>query len=85
VPDDVAALTWDALGIVQKAIQSTGKLTGNIEKDRKAVRDAMAQVKEYAGITGKMTFTEDGDPVKCAVIVRISEKGEFEFFKSVCP
>jgi len=85
VPDDVAALTWDALGIVQKAIQSIGKLTGNIEKDRKAVRDAMAKVKEYAGITGKMTFTEDGDPVKCAVIVRISEKGEFEFFKSVCP
>ena len=32
-----------------------------------------------------MTFTEDGDPVKCAVIVRISEKGEFEFYKSVCP
>jgi len=85
VPDDVGALTWDALGIVQKAIQSTGKLTGNVEKDRKAVRDAMAKVKEYAGITGKMTFTEDGDPVKCAVIVRISEKGEFEFFKSVCP
>jgi branched-chain amino acid transport system substrate-binding protein len=85
VPDDVAALTWDSLGIVQAAIQSTGKLTGNIEEDRKSVRDAMAGVKEYEGITGKMTFTEEGDPIKCAVIVRISEKGEFEFYKSVCP
>jgi branched-chain amino acid transport system substrate-binding protein len=85
VPDDVAALTWDSLGIVQAAIQSTGNLTGNIERDRKSVRDAMAGVKEYEGITGKMTFTEEGDPIKCAVIVRISEKGEFEFYKSVCP
>jgi branched-chain amino acid transport system substrate-binding protein len=85
VPDDVAALTWDSLGIVKTAIEHIGKLTGNIEKDRKNVRDAMAKVKEYNGITGKMTFTEDGDPIKCAVIVRISDKGEYEFYKSVCP
>jgi branched-chain amino acid transport system substrate-binding protein len=85
VPDDVAALTWDALGIVQKAIESSGKITGNIEKDRKAVRDALAKIKEFDGITGKMTFTEDGDPIKCAVIVKISDKGEFEFYKSACP
>jgi branched-chain amino acid transport system substrate-binding protein len=45
----------------------------------------MAKIKDFAGITGGMTFTEDGDPVKCAVIVRISDAGEFEFFKSVCP
>jgi branched-chain amino acid transport system substrate-binding protein len=85
VPDDVGALTWDALRIVQTAIQNTGGLTGDIVKDRKAVRDAMAKIKEFDGITGKMTFTEDGDPIKCAVIVRISDKGEFEFYKSVCP
>ena len=35
--------------------------------------------------TGTMTFTEDGDPIKCAVIVKINDKGEFQFFKSVCP
>ena len=28
---------------------------------------------------------EEGDPIKCAVIVRISDAGEFEFYKSVCP
>ena len=85
VPDDVAALTWDSLGIVQEAIQNCGNITGDLKQDRKCVRDAMANVKEYQGITGKMTFTEDGDPIKCAVIVRISDKGEFEFYKSVCP
>jgi branched-chain amino acid transport system substrate-binding protein len=85
VPDDVAALTWDSLGIVQTAIQSLDGLTGDIEKDRKAVRDAMAKVQEFDGITGKMTFTEEGDPIKCAVIVKISDQGEYAFYKSVCP
>ncbi|MFH1293693.1 MAG: ABC transporter substrate-binding protein [Pseudomonadota bacterium] len=85
VPDDVAALTWDAMGIVQGAIQSCGKISGNVEKDRRCVRDAMARIRQFNGITGQMTFTEEGDPIKCAVIVRISEKGEFKFYKSVCP
>ena len=85
VPDDVGALTWDSFRIVQKAIESCGKITGNVEKDRQCVRDAMAKIKEFDGITGKMTFNEDGDPSKCAVVVKISDKGEFEFFKSVCP
>jgi branched-chain amino acid transport system substrate-binding protein len=85
VPDDVAALTWDALRLAQTAIESNGKLTGKIKEDRKSVRDALAKVKEFHGITGDMTFTEEGDPKKCAVIVKISDKGEYEFYKSVCP
>jgi len=85
VPDDVAALTWDAMRIVEKAIKDCGKITGDIKADRKCVRDAMARIKDFEGITGKMTFTEEGDPIKCAVIVKISETGEFEFYKSACP
>ncbi len=84
-PDDVGALTWDALRLVQKAIEDTGKLTGNLKNDRVAVKDALAKIKEFDGITGKMTFTPEGDPIKCAVVVRISDKGEFEFYKSACP
>lgn len=84
-PDDVAALTWDSMRIVQMAIEGAGTLTGDIKKDRQAVRDAMATIKGFDGITGGMTFTENGDPLKCAVIVRISHSGEFEFYKSVCP
>jgi branched-chain amino acid transport system substrate-binding protein len=85
VPDDVAALTWDAMGIAQKAIQDCGTLTGDIKADRKCVRDALAKIKDFNGITGKMTFTEEGDPIKCAVIVKISDAGQFEFYKQVCP
>src|SRR4030067_3149461 len=85
VPDDVAALTWDACRLLLQAMQDSGKLTGDLEKDREALKGHLAQIKDFQGITGKMTFTPDGNPIKCAVIVRISEKGEFEFYKSVCP
>jgi branched-chain amino acid transport system substrate-binding protein len=86
VPDDVAALTWDAFGLVQTAIQNCGTITGDLATDRKCVRDALAQIKDYQGITGNMTFTPgSGDPQKCAVIVKISDTGEFTFFKQVCP
>jgi branched-chain amino acid transport system substrate-binding protein len=85
IPDDVAALTWDSMLIVQQAIQACGKITGDLEADRKCIRDAMAQIKDFDGITGKMTFTEEGDPIKCAVIVRIDEQGQFSFYKQVCP
>lgn len=85
VPDDVAALTWDATRIVLKAIQDTGGLSGKLKKDRKAIREAMAAIPSFEGITGSMKFDAQGDPVKCAVVVKISDKGEFEFTKSVCP
>jgi len=85
VPDDVAALTWDAMGIVQRAIQDCGKLSGDVKKDRQAVRDAMSKIKKFDGITGTMDFSQGNDPLKCAVVVRISDKGEFEFYKSACP
>lgn len=85
VPDDVAALTWDAMLLVQRAIQDTGGLTGDLKKDRDNVRSAMARIRKFQGITGEMTFSGGGDPSKCAVIVRISDTGRFEFYKSVCP
>jgi branched-chain amino acid transport system substrate-binding protein len=85
VPDDVAALTWDAVALVAEAIQKTGALDGDTRKMRKAIRDNLASVKEFKGITGNMRFDEQGDPIKCAVIVAIDDKGEFTFKESVCP
>lgn len=85
VPDDVAALTWDATRLLLDAIKNTNGLSGAIEKDRDAIKDQLGKIKDFDGITGKMTFTPEGDPIKCAVIVKISDKGEFEFYKSVCP
>ena len=60
-------------------------LAGNADKDRDAIKDRLTEIKDFDGITGKMTFTPGGNPTKCAVIVKISDKGEFEFYKSACP
>jgi len=85
VPDDVAALTWDAINLLVEAIKNTKGLSGNLDKDRDAVKDQLTQIKDFEGITGKMSFQPGGNPIKCAVVVKISDKGEFEFFKSACP
>ena len=84
VPGDVAALTWDAMGIVLQAIQNTGGLSGDLAKDREAVKDELGKITDFDGITGNMTFTPEGDPIKCAVIVKISG-GKFTFYDQACP
>lgn len=68
-PDDVAALTHDAFGLLVEAL----KLAKSAE--RQALRDAMASVKGYQGVTGEIRFVEgSGDPIKSAVIMQV--KGE---------
>jgi branched-chain amino acid transport system substrate-binding protein len=84
-PDDVAALTWDATRVVLLAIQNTGGLSGKLKKDRLAIKKGMEAITSFDGITGSMKFDEQGDPIKCAVVVKISDSGEFEFAESVCP
>jgi len=84
-PDDVAALTWDATRLVLQAIQEAGTVASDVCKERKAIREAMSKIQKFEGITGTMSFDEQGDPIKCAVVVKISPKGEFEFTESVCP
>jgi len=85
VPDDVAALTWDATRMVLQAIQDTGEVKSSVRKMRRSIRDALSDIEKFDGVTGAMHFDEQGDPVKCAVVVRISEENEFVFTEQVCP
>jgi branched-chain amino acid transport system substrate-binding protein len=78
IPDSVAALTYDSAKIALQAIQNAG-LSGNLRNDREAVKDAIVALKNYAGVTGTMTFNTDGDPDKTAVVVQIGDSGEFRF------
>ncbi len=78
-PDDVAALTYDAFGLLWTALKDAGKV------DRQAVRDALAKVPSYEGVTGNMKFVEgSGDPVKSAVILQI-KGGQFVWFANANP
>ena len=45
----------------------------------------MGKIKSFAGVTGNMQFTPDGDPIKEAVVVRVTKEGEFEYVKSLKP
>ncbi|MCC6147818.1 MAG: ABC transporter substrate-binding protein [Anaerolineaceae bacterium] len=79
VPDDVAALTYDAFGLFYQAIQSAGKI------DRQAVRDALAVIPKFEGVTGTMQFQEgSGDPIKSAVILQVKD-GKFVWFANAQP
>jgi len=84
IAGDVAALTWDALRIMGKAIQDCGSITGDLAKDRKCIRDALAGIKDFDGITGKMAFSSEGDPIKCVIFIKISG-GKFTVYGETCP
>lgn len=84
VPSDVGALTWDAMQLATRAIETCGALSGDLAADRACVRDALAGVRDFEGITGRMTFNGSGDPIKCMVIATIRE-GTAMFHRSACP
>ncbi len=84
-PDEPAALTWDAVRLMIQAIKNTGQLSGDLVQDRKAVKEALGKIKDFDGASGMISFTGTGDPNKCAVIVKIDEKGVFTAHDTVCP
>lgn len=78
-PDDIAALSYDSIGFVLKAVEAAGVA------DRQAVRDALASIPSYEGVTGVMRFNEgSGDPVKSAVILQIKD-GRFVWVANAAP
>jgi branched-chain amino acid transport system substrate-binding protein len=78
-PDDVAALTYDAFGLLREAVVKSDRL------DRQAVRDSLSRITEYKGITGEMRFLPGSrDPIKGGVIMQI-KNGKFSWFADVNP
>ncbi len=78
VPDDVAALTYDAFGMLFQAMKSQGRA------DPESIRNGLAAISRYEGVTGMMEYKGTGDPVKSAVILQIKD-GEFTFYKLASP
>lgn len=68
-PNLHAASAYDSLQILAAAIKKAGF-------DRKAIRDQLAKTKNFAGITGKITFTANRDVVRKYKIMVI-EKGQW--------
>ncbi|MES0336477.1 MAG: ABC transporter substrate-binding protein [Candidatus Magnetobacterium sp. LHC-1] len=78
-PDDVAALTYDAFGVL---FQALGKLQ---RVDTESVRNALASTTQYAGVTGNIRYVEgSGDPIKGAVMLQIKD-GKFQWHSQANP
>ncbi|NVK40513.1 MAG: ABC transporter substrate-binding protein [Oceanospirillaceae bacterium] len=77
-PVDVAALTYDAIGLVAAAATSAGSV------EPEAMRDALANLDGYQGVTGSISYTDSGDPLKSAVVLRVHD-GRIEYRTRIEP
>ena len=86
-PDQFSAQAYDAFYIVAEALKKV-KLTGNLDKDRLALRDALPAVK-LDGATGKFAFRkapskdgkEAGYDAQQDAVVNIAKGGKFVVLK----
>lgn len=76
-PNMFAVLAYDATNMMAQAISDAGST------DSQAIIDAMAAL-EYDGLTGHMTFDEDRNPQKSAVIVSIQDNA-YKFVENYDP
>lgn len=77
-PGAMAALGYDAGFFMKEAVKKAG--SNNPLK----IRDAISAMKDFDGITGKITLDKNRNAVKPAVIVQTTDK-EFKFFSRVNP
>ncbi|WP_309685023.1 ABC transporter substrate-binding protein [Armatimonas sp.] len=77
-PASLVAQGYDAMMILADAIKRAGSI------ERKKVRDALAQTKDYVAVTGKITIDENRNANKSAVVLQISG-AEFKYVKTVDP
>jgi branched-chain amino acid transport system substrate-binding protein len=73
-----AALGYDAVYIFANAAKRAGSL------DRKAIRDQIAQTKDYSGVSGVISMGPDRDPIKPVAMIKI-ENGTTHFAGWVNP
>lgn len=62
-PDVFAALAYDSTLLVAKAIEDAGSA------DPAKIAEAMAKIKGFKGVSGEVTFNEEHNPIKSAVII----------------
>lgn len=74
-PDQFSAQAYDALYIMANAIENAGSTT-----DRKKLRDSLATVKDFQGVTGKFAFDAKRNPAMDVTILVVKD-GKFTELK----
>jgi branched-chain amino acid transport system substrate-binding protein len=77
-PDTVAGLGYDAARVAIAAMRRARDLSGP------AIRDAIAQTKDFPGAAGNLTLDENRDAVKPAVVLQV-EQGRLKYITSMSP
>lgn len=67
LPDALAALGYDSMKVLADAI----KRAGTTESAK--LRDAIAQTRDFPGVTGKITIDGDRNAVKPAVVLKLQD------------
>ena len=78
VPDALATLGYDSMGVLADALKNAKSLG---EGD---IRDAIAATKAYAGVTGSISLDANRDAVKPAVVLKI-ENSKASYVTTVNP
>ena len=76
--DVMAALAYDATYMMAEAIKNTKTLT------REKVREELSKIKDFHGVTGKMSMNQNRDAVKSAVVVQV-EGPQYKYITTVNP
>ncbi len=77
-PGAMAALGYDAMNIIASTIKSAGKA------DPQAIRDGLAKLAGYTGVTGTITIDPMHNPTKSAVVLQI-KGGKFIYHATINP
>jgi branched-chain amino acid transport system substrate-binding protein len=77
-PDAHAALAYDALRFLAEAVQRAGTTEGP------KLRDALAETKNFAGVTGIISMDRDRNAVKPAVILKLQD-GKYIYQETIQP
>jgi len=78
VPDALATLGYDSMGVLAAALKNAKSLS---EAD---IRDAIAATKAYTGVTGSISLDANRDAVKPAVVLKI-ENSKASYVTTVNP
>jgi len=76
-PDALASLAYDAAFVLLSAVEKAGSLEGA------DIRDAL-KATQFKGATGNITFDENRNPIKSAVILQINN-GQQQYLTTVNP
>lgn len=85
LPTAFAALGYDAANLLLTAISRIDTVDGSLFQVRAKIKEQLAAISGFEGVSGTLNMNDSGDPAKSAVIIRISEEGLFEAFGSEKP